>query len=645
MDNRSETVRRVLKVLAWIGGGIVVLLVAVGAAAYLFVTSDFVRGQIENRADAYSGRKTKIGNVTFNWGWTSHVHLDDVQISNADWAKAPHLLTAQAIDFDIRVWPLLHGDVQVQQLQLVKPVVDLERNAKEESNWSAAESPVAHTVVNQVKPDNRGQTPLIGRLVITDGRVTYADTKRKLDLDGTISTAMGQAGAEPQAELMLKGRLEGEALSLHFIGGSALMLRQTDIPYPIDLDVVYGGARLQLKGTVQDPFQFNGANVQLSLAGPDLSQIYPLLGIPGPPTPPYRIVGKLDREPGVWKLTNMSWHAGDSDLAGAIAIDDRQKPGLLTARLVSDRLAFADLAPLIGATPGKRGNVSPQQRATEERLEARGELFPNVPLHVERLRAMNMDVTLDARRVTAPSYLPVQAIAAHVLVRDGQATVQPLRMAFGGGEITGTMGVDARPELKAPLVRADLGVEGVDLGAFFRGSRFFDTTRGKLSGRIRLLGSGNSLARVMGTADGDIGIAMAGGNVSELMVAAANLQIIDALLLYVTGDHQIPIRCALARLVFNNGIVAFQKTLMDTVRSVLHVDGTTVLKTQEVNIKVTADPKQFSLLDLHSPVLVRGKIRSPSISLDRAIPIPTPDFGGASDVDCQALTHELTARR
>jgi hypothetical protein len=64
-----------------------------------------------------------------------------------------------------------------------------------------------------------------------------------------------------------------------------------------------------------------------------------------------------------------------------------------------------------------------------------------------------------------------------------------------------------------------------------------------------------------------------------------------------------------------------------------------------VNIKVTAEPKQFSLLDLHSPVLVQCKLRSPSISLDRAIPIPTPDFGGAKDVDCPALTRELMAGR
>jgi uncharacterized protein involved in outer membrane biogenesis len=638
-------VRRALKILAWIGGGILVLLVGMGVAAYLYVSSDYVRAQIENHANATSGRKTKIGNIAFTWGWTAHVHLDDVQVSNADWAKAAHLFTAQAIDFDIRLWPLIHGDLELPQLRIDQPVVDLERNALDESNWSPAHSPVAAAAVNQLKPEQRSQTPLIGRLEIAGGRISYADTKRKLDLDGTISTAIGKAGAQPQAELLLRGHLEGEPLSLHFIGGSALMLRETDIPYPMDLDVAYGQTRLTLKGTLQDPFQFTGANVQLLLAGDDLSQIYPLLGIPGPPTPPYRIVGNLVRAPGVWRLTNMAWHAGESDLAGEVAIDDSQKPGLLSARLVSDRLAFADLAPLVGATPGKRGNVSPQQRQTEQRLEARGELFPNVPLHVERLRAMNMDVTLDARHVVAPSYLPVQAIAAHVIVRDGHATVEPVRMALGGGEITGTLGVDARTGLRTPVVRTDLIMDGVDLGAFFRGSRFFDTTHGRLAGRVRLLGSGNSLAQVVGTADGDIAVAMAGGTVSELMVAAANLQIIDALLLYVTGDHQIPIRCALARLVFNNGTVSFQKTLMDTEKSVLHVDGATGLQAQVVNLKITADPKQFSLLDLHSPVLVQGKLRSPSISLDRAIPIPTPDFGGAKDVDCPALTRELMAVR
>ena len=502
---------------------------------------------------------------------------------------------------------------------------------------------MANGAVEVVQPKERHQTPLIGRLEIMDGRIGYMDAKRKLDLDGTVQTASGQAGAEPVAELSLKGKLEGEPLSLHFLGGSALMLRETDKPYPVDLDVAYGATRLTMKGSVQDPFQSTGFNIRVALSGPDLSDIYPLLGIPGPPTPPYRITGQLHRGPGIWRVDDMAWHAGDSDLSGDLAIDQRGKPSRLTARLVSQHLAFADLAPLVGAPPGKTGNVSAQQKQTAAQLEARGELFPNVPLRVERLRAMDMDVTLDAKRVVAPSYLPVQALEARVQVVEGQALVQPLNMTLGGGKVIGDMAIDARSN--DPTTRANLNVRGVELAAFFRGSRFFDTTQGKVDGRIRLVGKGRSLAQVMSTANGDIAAAMAGGTVSGLMVSLAGLQIGNALVLYVTGDNRIPIQCALARLNFNHGIVSFDKTLMDTRKSVLHFEGEAALGTQVLNSRITADTKQFDLLDLHAPVLIEGKIRSPAISIGRLIPIPLPDFGGAKDVDCKDLTDALMASK
>ena len=86
--------------------------------------------------------------------------------------------------------------------------------------------------------------------------------------------------------------------------------------------------------------------------------------------------------------------------------------------------------------------------------------------------------------------------------------------------------------------------------------------------------------------------------------------------------------------------MVFDKTLMDTQKSVLHFDGEAVLKTQELRSKITADTKQFDLLDLHSPVLIEGKIRSPSISLGRKIPIPTPDFGGIAAIE-QALQYGM----
>jgi hypothetical protein len=57
--------------------------------------------------------------------------------------------------------------------------------------------------------------------------------------------------------------------------------------------------------------------------------------------------------------------------------------------------------------------------------------------------------------------------------------------------------------------------------------------------------------------------------------------------------------------------------------------------------QVKADPKSFDLLDLHGPVLIQGKIRSPQISIGRVIPIPTPSFGDAKTVACDATTRQL----
>ena len=398
-----------------------------------------------------------------------------------------------------------------------------------------------------------------------------------------------------------------------------------------------------MKGTIQDPFQYKGADLQLSLAGPDLSEIFPLLGIPGPPTPPYRISGKLHREPDIWRVTDVAWHAGDSDLSGDVAIDQRSKPSRLMAHLFSQHLAFADLAPLVGATPGKTGNVSRQQAQTEARLEARGELFPNVPLHVERLRAMNMDVSLDAKRVVAPSYLPVQSLMTRVQVENGRATVRPLDMGFGGGKVTGRA-VDRccdrrSDEPRKPALRRG-GAGGVlSRLALLRYDRRQVERPRRLGRHGPVAGPGHGLR---GRRYGDDHGRWIGKRTDGERRRPADRQCTGALR-HRRQPNSDPLCDWAAKIrAWPGGI---RQDLMDTQKSVLHLDGEAALQTQELQSKISADPKQFDLLDLHSPVIIEGKIRSPSISLGRKIPIPTPDFGGAKDADCNELTRELWAAK
>jgi uncharacterized protein involved in outer membrane biogenesis len=639
---------RFLRILGWTAGILVALVVVAIGLVYFYVSSDDFRTWLEGHASTLAGRKTTIAEISIDWSWTPHVHLSGVEFANAKWAKEPHMLKAERIDFEIRPWPLLRGDLVLPSLVLRKPEVVIEKGDNGQLNWELGEAPAAATAAKEaIEPDNRFQTPLIGRLEVTDGKLSYRDPKRKLELDGTVSTAMGKAGEQPQAELELKGKLEGQPLTVRFVGGSIVMLRDTDQPYPLDLDVTFGATKLKAKGTVMDPFQWTGADIQLQLQGQDLADIYPLLAIPGPPTPPYNISGKLHREASVWKFTQSKWRVGDSDLTGEVAIDERRKPGHLTAKLVSQKLVFADLAPLVGAPPDKpAGTVSPKQRQTQQQLEATGDLFPNVPLKVEKLRAMNMDVTLDAKRMIAPAYLPVQALSFRVVVQDGVATAKPLTLILlgdgqsaGAGKIAGEVVVDAKTD--TPKVRTSLVLSDIELRNFFRQSRYFDATYGKVQGRVVLAGTGRSLAQVMGTADGYMAAALGGGSVSSLMVSLAGLQMFDALILYVTGDNRIPIKFAVGRLNFNHGTVTFDRTLLDTQKSVLRVRGQASLITQAVKAEIDADAKQFDLLDLHGAVMVQGKLRQPHISLGRVFPIPTPVIGTAKDVACGQVMQQV----
>lgn len=634
--------KRFLRILGWSAGVLLCLVVVSAGALHLFLTSDYLRGQLEGRASDYTGRKTKVASFSIDWGQTAHVRLDGVEIANAAWGKAPHMLKVEQVDFDIRLWPLLKGDLVLPRLVLRKPEVQLEVGDKEQLNWSTEEAPATVGVAKAIEPGSRTGTPLIGQLEITDGTLGYRDPRRKLELDGTVTTATGKAGAQPQAELSLKGKLEGQPLTLKFIGGSILALRDTETPYPLDLDVAFGATKLKVKGTVHDPFKWTGANVDLTLSGPNMSDIYPLLGIPGPPTPPYTITGKLEREPGLWKFVRSKWRVGESDLTGEVTIDERKKPEFLTAKLVSQKLVFEDLAPLVGAPPARKTNVSAKQAQTQQQLEASGDLFPNVPLHIEKLRAMNMDVTLDAKKVIAPPWLPVQALSFRVVILNGVATVKPLTLAvLGGGTIQGELLMDARTD--RPAVRANLKAGDIEMKNFFRQSPYFDATQGKIQGRVALSGSGRSLAQVMGTANGHIALALGGGSVSSLMVSLAGLQIFDALVLYVTGDNRIPIKCAVGRLNFQQGTVAFDRTLLDTQKSVLYVQGQASLKSQAVKAEVDAHRKGFDLLDLHGTVRIDGKLRNPRIGLGRVFPLPTPVIGTAKDVACADLTQQLLA--
>jgi hypothetical protein len=188
---------------------------------------------------------------------------------------------------------------------------------------------------------------------------------------------------------------------------------------------------------------------------------------------------------------------------------------------------------------------------------------------------------------------------------------------------------------------ADLGLGQISLATFFQQTEYFDTTDGRLDGRLKLAGHGASLADVMGSADGDLRLAMRGGSVSWLLVELIGLDLGQALILYVTEDNRIPINCAAGKIDLVSGVATFAPLVADTTDSVLYFSGETNLKAQTILMQVEADAKDFSLLDIDAPLLVEGKLRDPQISLGEGVPIPLIEPGDAKNLQCDKLVSTI----
>src|SRR4029079_8819010 len=137
--------------------------------------------------------------------------------------------------------------------------------------------------------------------------------------------------------------------------GSVLALASQENPYPISVRAVLGATRARISGVLIDPLHLKGEDVSFELEGADLAQLFPLIGVPLPPTPSYRLSGHLTHSDKMWTFRKFAGRVGKSDLSGDFAVDRGRKPQFVTANLVSRNLDLRDLGGFVGADRGRSG--------------------------------------------------------------------------------------------------------------------------------------------------------------------------------------------------------------------------------------------------------------------------------------------------
>ena len=646
--------KRKRRALIWVGSvfGIIVI-----AAVIFFATLDAnkAKGYISAAVSKATGRQLTIGgDLQVDFGWISRLRASQIQFENASWSKYPQMTEVGLVDVQIDVWQLLSKfRLVLPSITVSQPKVILEKNADGAANWEFQAAPA---VTEPAVPQKRTEFPIIEKVVIEDGTFLFNNQQTNTQLELKLTQAEAAGFLEEPVKLKVKGTYQKLPLSLSLDGGSYENLRSSKDPYPLQINVGVGKLKVNINGNLTEPLAMKGEDVTLDVQGEDMANLFPLIRLVFPSTPPYKLKGHLKHEGQAWSFSNFSGRVGDSDLSGTIRVDTEPKRPVMKADLISNLVDFKDLAGFIGGKPGSGSDETAsdeQEKQAAATKEESDRIFPDQPYDLERLKAMDADVRLRAKRILAPN-LPIDDLNAKLSLSDGVLKFNPTVFGVANGriEIYSTFDGSKQPS----KVNIDARLRQLDLKRFLK-SEFAQKTIGPIGGRIVLSGTGQSFRDLMATASGNTFVMMSGGEISELLVRLAGLNVARALGVLVRGDKPIPIRCALLDLQATDGQMGVQTLVFDTANSIISGEGKIDLRDEKLDIMLTPVPKDFSPLSLRSYIRVNGTLKNISAfpdpiktgtdSLVAKIfnvfvmlvlsPLQPRDLGLAQDVDCDAL--------
>ena len=458
------------------------------------------------------------------------------------------------------------------------------------------------------------------------GQLGYDDAKQKTRLRVELSTPQAPAGgADRGVAFSAKGLYKGLDLVAHGSGGAVMALHDKSKPYPLTVDAKIGRTGIKANGTVTSLLKFSAIDMNLALRGETLAALFPLIGIAQPETRPYAFEGRLVRKGSMWRYEKFAGQIGSSDLAGNMQLDlDRARP-FMHGDLVSQRLVFEDLGPLIGSSAPPTSAAArkalgasappPARRIADAAAATRTKMLPDLPFKTDRWNSVDADISLRAKTILHIKELPVENLSANLKMRDSVLTLDPLDFGVAGGHLRGAVTLDGRQH---PIqAHAKITAQKILLAKLFPTVAMTNTSIGQINGEFDLSGKGDSVGRMLASADGRIALIVANGEISKLLMEQIGLHLLEILQLTLSGDKTIQLRCGVADFSVKSGVMNANVLVLETEVSTVTGSGTVDLRTEKLDLTLVPKTKSTSLVALRSPIHLGGTFAKPEAGVDK----------------------------
>lgn len=590
---------------AWVrwGSAAGAVVAAAIVAALLFQALfdwNLLRGAVGRQASAMAGRTIQIrGDLKVHLlSWTPQASAGDVLVGSTPGVGGGDLAQIGQFTIRIKLLPLFFGQVELPLVDFERPQIWALRNADGLSNWRSKTSnsqPV--------------KLPPIQHFVINDGHLRLVDLKRRMVLQADLQSSETLTGGGGGVfHLLGRGSINREPFNLTLTGGPLIEVRANH-PYAFNADLRAGQTRIVAQGVLPHPFDFGRLNTALTVSGPDLANLYYLIGVALPNTAAYRLHGDLVRDQRKYTFTHVAGTVGDSDLEGAFQVDHNGERPRLSADLRSRSLDMKDLAAVIGA------RVRGQSRAPSQPAQAgQRRLLPDAPLDLSRMRSTDAVLKYRADSVMAQPGLPLRGFRLDLSLDHGVMTADPIAFSFPRGALTGEIRIDARPDI--PQDTLDLKVTNARLEDFVAKAGAAPPLEGTVEAHAKLTGQGVSAHQVAATANGEVTLVTPHGEVRQSLAELLGIDASRALgLILAKNQSQMGVRCAVADFHADHGVLTARNLVFDSDKVLARGGGTIDLRDESLHLTVSGKPKGFRLIRVMAPITMDGYLSHPTFGI------------------------------
>jgi uncharacterized protein involved in outer membrane biogenesis len=608
--------------MALAAGGTLIAVPAVALIVLLNYDWNRARPWLNEKTSAAIERPFAIrGNLALTWekqilperdrSWRDHLpwpHLvaRDVHIGNPE-AMDGDLGSVGEFSFSLNPFALLQKEISIPVLRFDTPTVNLQRNADGANNWTFE------------KKDKRSPWHLdLQRVVFTKGTVHYVDALAKAEATAEIDTL----NADPTYGVAwkLKGAWHGAPVTGSGKAGAVLSLQQQIAPYPIVADVNLGGTRIAVEGTLTKPTQLAALDMRLKFSGPSMASLYPLTGILLPETPPFATSGHLTatlgKDHGHYVYDKFTGKVGSSDIGGTLDYKQQQPRGYLSGTVTSHLLQFADLGPVVGGG----SNASKAARGLPA-VQPPNKVLPVEKFHIERWTSIDADVRFAAERIIREKQLPIANLDTNIHLKDGVLSLTPLNFDWAGGKLASNIELDGSGKVSPDVIRAKLKASArhLKLKELFPTLDGLKASVGEINGDASLSATGNSVATLLASSNGELKALIDQGSISKLLLEQMGLNIGNVVLTKMIGDKQVKLNCLAADFAVTNGLAQTRRFVVDTDDATINVYGTVNLASEQLDLTLKPDSKGLRVITLRAPLYLRGTFKQPDVSVDKGV--------------------------